>query len=123
MKLKRVLKGYVEFWLFAYYIEFNASARWNWSHFKIHRGSKWGASRRDGFYRHIVWGKLSLSISQPQIETVRMCSECDGHEEMECVSSGDESWDVCPNCRTIEGKTHYISLWDFENEVYHNWID
>lgn len=121
MKLKRVLKGYVEFWLFAYYIEFNASARWPMSHFKIHRRNRWQGY--SGFNMHIVWGKFSLNITQPQIETVRMCSECDGTEPIGGVSHGDESWDVCPNCRTIEGKTHYISLWDYENEIYHNHIE
>lgn len=109
MKLKRVLKGYVEFWLFAYYIEFNMSARHKFSHFKIHKRRGMSA-----FYRHLVWGKLSLVISQPQYETITMCSECDGAEPMGGVSCGDESWSVCPNCNTVEGKTHEISLWDFE---------
>lgn len=120
MELKRVLKGYIEFWLFAYYIEFRTSTRWGWSHFKIQRG-RWNT--HSGFYRHIVWGKLSLIISQPQIETVRMCSECDGTEPIESKGYSDEIWDFCPNCNTVEGKTHYISLWDYEREVYHNKID
>jgi len=109
MKLNRVLKGYVEFWCGSYYIEFNKSARWNWSHFKIHK--RWNS---DGFYRHLVWGKLSLSISQPQYEMVTMCSECDGHEPIEVLSAGDESLNVCPNCRTVEGKTHEISELEFD---------
>lgn len=113
MKLKRVLKGYVELWLIGYYIEFNMSARWKMSHFKIHRPSY--NNRKNGFYRHIVWGKFSLVISQPQLETVRMCSECNGDEPIESKGYGDEIWDICPNCNTVEGNTHEISEWDFEN--------
>lgn len=112
MTLKRVLKGYIEFWILGYYVEFNASARWPMTHFKIHRNRY-----NEGFKRHIVWGKFSLHISQPQYETVTLCSECDGDEPIENVSYGDEGLSVCPNCRTIEGKTHEISLWDYEQKL------
>lgn len=110
MRLKRILKGYIEFWLLGYYIEFNASARWDWSHFKIHKHRN-----TQGFYRHIVWGKLSLSISQPQIETVTLCSGCD--EEMGSVSFGDECLSHCESCQSIEGDTYEVSLWDYENRA------
>lgn len=100
---------YIRQWIGPYYIEASNRSRHKWSHFKIH-----GQRGHSAFHRHLVWGPISIVVSQPQFETVTVCSECDGRTEMEHVSSGDECWSVCPNCRTIEGNTHEISLWDFE---------
>ena len=44
-------------------------------------------------------------------DALRVCAECFDPEfptEIECLSAGDESWDVCPSCRTVEGKTIYV---------------
>ncbi len=101
------------FWLFAYYIDMGFTARWAWSQFKIHRPRF--NSGHQGFYRHLVWGRFSLHISQPQIETVRCCSGCD--EEMGTVSFGDETLDHCESCQSVEGDTYEISLWDFEQRA------
>lgn len=41
-----------------------------------------------------------------------ICAECDQgqyFEEIKTVSAGDESWHVCPACRTIEGNTMYVN--------------
>jgi hypothetical protein len=97
------------FWFFAYYIEIGLTARWDWTHFKIHRPTY---RSHQGFYRHLVWGKLSLSVSQPQIETVRVCSHC--LDEIQVVSFGDDCLDHCESCQQTEGDTHEVSLWDFE---------
>ncbi len=40
----------------------------------------------------------------------RYCASCfdstsDMNEEIEVVSAGDESWDVCPSCANIEPDT------------------
>lgn len=96
------------FWINAYYIEIGFGARWPLSHFKIHKYPQF-----DGFYRHIVWGKFSLIISQPQLETVTVCSDCD--EEIGHASFGDECLSHCENCQQVEGKTHTVPLWEYEN--------
>lgn len=33
------------------------------------------------------------------------CAECMGdvHERIPSMSAGDEGWNVCPDCRTVEG--------------------
>lgn len=37
-------------------------------------------------------------------DTIRLCSECDGI--IEVISVGDEYWDRCTECGTIEGDTY-----------------
>lgn len=106
----RLLRGPYRFWIGAYHIEIGFCALWPWSHFEIHKPSF--RMRREGFYRHLVWGRFSLIIEQPQIETVRVCSHC--LDEIGCVSFGDESLDHCESCQSVEGDTHEVSLWDFE---------
>jgi hypothetical protein len=46
-------------------------------------------------------------------EDIRVCSHCG--EEINVVSSGDESWDWCENCQQFEGPTHYVSQEEYEN--------
>jgi hypothetical protein len=101
------------FWLFAYYIEIGMSALWPWSHFKLHKPRY--NDHRNGFYRHLVWGKFSLIVSQPQYETVTLCTGCD--EEMGSVSFGDECLSHCESCQSVEGDTYEISQWEYENRT------
>ncbi len=44
-------------------------------------------------------------------DTFRICAECDQgpyFEQIEVIGLEDESWDICPACRTVEGKTKYV---------------
>lgn len=97
----------------AYHVEIGFCALWPWSYIKMHRPG-WGR-RKSGFYRHFLWGRFSLIIDQPQIETCRVCAYCNG--EIESKSYGDESWDYCSQCETVEGDTSEISEWEMEQGV------
>ncbi len=83
-----------------------------WSHFRVHRIQ--GESRfsfEPG--RHIVAGRISIIWGYPGLEQVQVCSEC-SNGTIEVVSAGDECWNVCQDCRTIEGQTHYITRAELE---------
>lgn len=41
-------------------------------------------------------------------ELTKRCLECDAVGEMKQVRSGDESWDYCGACLTIEGLTDFV---------------
>lgn len=99
--------------LFNYVIEVRFHSRQPWSHFRVHR-HRAGGCRWSGpvLYRHLVWGRLSVIFGQPHLETVRVCSECEGL--IRVVSAGDESWDVCEDCRQVEGRTHEITIEEYE---------
>jgi hypothetical protein len=45
-------------------------------------------------------------------EEIRICGECDGDEPLDRVRTGDESFDVCPCCSTIEPSTRRRYLLD-----------
>lgn len=88
--------------LFNYIIELRG-ARQPWTHFRIHRYP---------MHRHIIWGRLSLTVGQPHLEEIRVCSECG--EAIECKSAGDESWDWCEGCQQLEGRTEYVTMEKYE---------
>lgn len=50
--------------------------------------------------------------SEPEEPTVCVCCECDGLSEIERV--GEDSLTYCPDCRTIEGRTEYITESEYE---------
>lgn len=77
-------------------IEIDLGARWPWTHFRIHA---------DGGVVHLVWGKLSIVFGQ--YPEVCCCAWC--HSPVETLSSGDEGWDRCTGCGTIEGETVYLT--------------
>lgn len=81
------------------------TARWNWTHFKIHHTE---------FSWHMVWGKLSILIENWTIECHTVCAECDSADIGE-VSHGDEGWTVCRSCRSIEQGYRYVNLREYEN--------
>ena len=41
-------------------------------------------------------------------DEVHVCTECDADEPVDRVSAGDESLNVCPDCRTIEPSTRRL---------------
>lgn len=99
--------------LFNYTIEFG-TARWPWSHFKIHKGRP--TRHGEVYYYHIVWGKLSLVLGHPHLIPITVCSEC--MEQIEVKSAGDECWDYCEGCQQVEGNTEEITTEEYE--AYHN---
>jgi hypothetical protein len=76
-----------------------SSARCAWTHFKILR-------MESG--RHIVWGKLSITVEDGTLECIPTCAQCGSFEAKE-VAAGDEGWTVCPDCRSVEGGYKYIT--------------
>ena len=75
------------------------SALHAWSHFRVHRTEAG---------RHIVWGKLSLTIEDATAEVYPTCSQC-GSFEIGEVRAGDEGWTVCQDCRSVEQGYVYVS--------------
>ena len=108
-----VLRGPHRFWISAYHVDIGFNALWPWTHFKVHRPSY--SRPKQGFYRHIVWGRFSLLIDQPQIETVTVCSHC--LEEIQGISAGDESWSYCESCQQVEGDTIEITELEYEQGI------
>lgn len=53
-------------------------------------------------------GKFSLLIEDWTDEAFATCGECGSHE-VTTRTAGDESWDVCPDCRTVEGTIRYVN--------------
>lgn len=98
---------YARFWLGSVHVSASNNSKHMWSHFKVHR-----QRHSDGFYKHIVWGPLSLILSQPQVEQVQIHADCGG-----LVSNiGEDSISYCEDCEHIcEGDTAYISLLEFES--------
>jgi hypothetical protein len=43
---------------------------------------------------------------------MRVCAEC--FEEIQGISSGDESWDYCEGCHQIEGETLDVTMEEYE---------
>lgn len=80
-----------------------------WTHLKLHR-SRIG----DAWSRHLVWGRVSIQVDTPDLDYVSVCSECDCNETPNVVSIGDESWSVCGECQSIEGRTHEVTIREYE---------
>lgn len=71
------------------------------AHFGARRKwSSWGLYDHS-YYKHFVWGRLSLTWGQPHLEPLNFCAVCLSPECQE-VGYGDEGWTVCPDCGSIE---------------------
>lgn len=105
MKLITIVKRKLYIRAFNYSLEAAFSARWPWSHFKVHKRL---------WYTHVVWGKLSLIYGQPHLEPIQICLECNSGGEIRGVWAGDEGWSICTECETIEPRTEYITLEEYE---------
>jgi len=80
-----------------------------WTHLKLHR-SRIG----DAWFRHLVWGRISIQVDTPDLDYVSVCAECNCCETPDCISIGDESWSVCAACGTIEGRTREVTIREYE---------
>lgn len=89
--------------LLNYKLELHCHARHKWSHFKVHNHH---------YYKHLVWGKLSLLWGQPHLVPIEVCSHC--KEQVRNLSAGDEGWTFCEGCHQIEGDTEYITSEEYE---------
>lgn len=95
----------MKFTILKWDVSISLDARWNLSHFKIHRtDSTW----------HLVWGELSFVIENWAMEIHPVCAECGGTEIGE-KHYGDEGLTVCSNCCAIEQGYKYVNLRDYEN--------
>ena len=68
---------------------------------------------------HYRLGRFVLTIQDPTVEISMICGECDSDEEISKVSCGTdacESWSVCPNCRSVEGRTMGLNKRDLERK-------
>lgn len=86
-----------------YIIEAHLRARRPWTHFKIHDHS---------YYKHLVWGKLSMTFGQPHLVPVTVCVNC--YEEIQGLSAGDEGWDYCEGCHQVEPDTMEMTTEEYE---------
>ena len=100
----KLLRKTVSFTFFNWIVEANLRSRHSFSHFAIHRTD---------FSRHLVWGKISIVVTNWTIECHALCGEC-GSASIGSVSSGDEGWTVCDSCRSIEGKIEYVNYREYE---------
>lgn len=95
--------------LFNYILEVNLRARHPWTHLKVHKG-------RDGhigpvYYRHLVWGKLSVIFGQPHLIPIQVHKGCGA----EATNLGEDGISYCTECETIvEGETEYITTEEYE---------
>ena len=65
---------------------------------------------KDGFADFAWDGELEeFKNLGDHLESVEVCAEC-GCEDMETVSSGDEGWTICEDCRTVEGDWESVYL-------------
>lgn len=84
--------------------ELKFRGRNKFTHFKVHKYP---------YYRHLCWWKVSFIFGQPHLEPVRVCSDC--LEEISVLNAGDEYWDYCYGCQQTEGRTHEITLEEYES--------
>ncbi len=87
--------------LFNHELEISFGARHKWGHFKVHRHE---------YYKHLVWGKLSVIFGQPHLVPVIVC----GHCNEEIMRVGEDYLDYCEGCQSIEGPTLEISTEEYE---------
>lgn len=93
--------------LFNHVLEVNIRARWPWSYFKVH-------DRAGGYYKHVVWGKLSVIFGQPHLIPIQVHKGCGA----EAINLGDDGISYCTECETIvEGETEYITTEEYESRV------
>lgn len=48
-------------------------------------------------------------------DTLTLCSNCDGI--IETIHAGDEWWNVCQDCRNVEGPTYEVTEDEYEKIV------
>ena len=81
-----------------------STARRSWFEFKVYPSI-------DGY--HIVWGKLSLMLTNWTLEVFPLCAECNSTDIGE-VYSGDEGITRCDDCGAIEGGYRYVNLREYD---------
>lgn len=79
-----------------YNLEFRTTARRRFTEFVF--------SRTDSSL-HIVWGCFSVYFQDLNRSVIRYCGECDS-DALRGLSAGDESWEVCDACQSIEPSTY-----------------
>lgn len=96
-----------------YRIETTLHSCHGWTHIRLHK-SAW---RTDSWKRHFIWGKLSIYIDTPDIDTVSCCPYCNALTEER--GFGDEGWTFCSeDCGCLEGaNTVEMSVRDFEKQA------
>lgn len=90
-----------------YRISLSTHARLPWTSIRVRN------SQRNGpWYKHFVWGRLSLRIDTPDLDEVQICPHCNGDVE----HLGEDGIDFCAEgCGCIEGdKTTYITVREAE---------
>lgn len=90
-------------------LELNFRSRQPWKHFKIHKHNWY----RDGWFMHLVWGKISFIFGQPHLEEITVCAYC--YEEIQRKNYGDEYWHFCEGCNQIEGDTKTMTVQEYES--------
>lgn len=96
--------------LFNYIIEANLRSRHKWTHFKIHKHRE-GLRQGHVYYRHLVWGPLSVIFGQPHLVPIEVHKGCNG----EIRNIGPDSISYCEDCDTIvEGQTETITAEEYE---------
>lgn len=104
----KLLKKTIRFTFFNWIVEADLRARHRFSHFRIHRTE---------YSRHLVWGRLSILLTNWTIECHALCGEC-GSASIGGIGAGDESWTVCESCRSVEGRINYVNFVEYENADY-----
>jgi len=89
--------------MFNYKFELNFRARHKWTHFKVHNHY---------WYKHVVWGRISLIFGQPHLVHITVCSAC--KNEVRGIWAGDEGVTICDECQQIEPETEIITIEEYE---------
>lgn len=89
--------------IFNFIVEASFKARQSWTHIKLHTYD---------YYRHFVWGKITILFGQPHLVPISVCNYCD--EELSAVGAGDEIWDYCESCGAIEPEHRDITTEEYE---------
>lgn len=83
-----------------------------WTHVRLHR-----ESRRSPWSRHLVWGRFSVHIDTPDLDTVSVCPHCGAEAEQRgCGTDACESWTFCSaDCGCLEGDgTEEVTVREYE---------
>jgi hypothetical protein len=63
------------------------------------------------YYRHFVWGRVSLIFGQPHLEPVEIHSGCGASVR----GIGEDLISYCEGCETIvEGQTEWVTFEEYE---------
>jgi len=89
-----------------YRIEFSFTARRSWLDARLFE------DKPLGYYKHFVWGKISLIFGRPHLVPIEVCADC--NETIEVLNAGDEYWNFCEGCRQTEGETKIITTAEYE---------